>query len=141
LIGIQASGKTTFFKERFFNTHVRISLDLLRTRHRQEVLLHACLATQQRFVVDNTNPAVAERQPLIKAAREARFRVIGYYFQSKVSECIERNAVRTDGRRIPDEGILGTSARMELPSLREGFDELYYVRINEGGFEVEPWKS
>ncbi|MBN1315005.1 MAG: hypothetical protein JXA42_06040 [Anaerolineales bacterium] len=32
-IGIQATGKSTFFKERFFNTHVRISLDLLKTRN------------------------------------------------------------------------------------------------------------
>jgi predicted kinase len=30
-IGIRGSGKTTFFRERFFETHVRISLDLLRT--------------------------------------------------------------------------------------------------------------
>ncbi|MEL6944740.1 MAG: ATP-binding protein, partial [Bacteroidota bacterium] len=30
-IGIQASGKSTFYKERFFNTHVRISMDLLNT--------------------------------------------------------------------------------------------------------------
>ena len=27
-IGIQASGKSTFFKERFFNTHVRINLEM-----------------------------------------------------------------------------------------------------------------
>ncbi|MCB9352743.1 MAG: ATP-binding protein, partial [Lewinellaceae bacterium] len=26
-IGIQASGKSTFYKERFFNSHLRISLD------------------------------------------------------------------------------------------------------------------
>ncbi len=37
--GIQASGKTTFYRERFFDTHVRISLDLLRTRRREQLLL------------------------------------------------------------------------------------------------------
>ncbi len=142
LIGIQASGKTTFYKERFFRTHVRISLDLLQTRHRQDVFLKACLATEQRFVVDNTNPTVAERQPLIQVAREARFRVIGYYFQSRVSDCIGRNAARTEAQRIPDKGILGTAARMERPGFHEGYDELYYVRINaQGEFEVEPWTS
>ncbi|MEN3294973.1 MAG: hypothetical protein V7642_4226, partial [Burkholderiales bacterium] len=36
-IGIQASGKSTFYKERFFDTHVRISMDLLRTRNRESV--------------------------------------------------------------------------------------------------------
>ena len=32
--GIQGSGKTTFYRERFFNTHLRISLDLVKTRER-----------------------------------------------------------------------------------------------------------
>ncbi len=31
-VGAPGSGKTSFFKERFFSTHVRISLDLLKTR-------------------------------------------------------------------------------------------------------------
>ena len=52
LIGIQGSGKSTFYRERFFDTHVRISLDLLRTRHREALLLRACLEGKQRFVVD-----------------------------------------------------------------------------------------
>ena len=34
--GLQASEKSSFFKERFFSTHVRISLDLLKTRNREE---------------------------------------------------------------------------------------------------------
>jgi hypothetical protein len=31
---------------------------------------------------------------------------------------------------------------MELPSLDEGFDQLFYVRIEEGGgFVVEEWQD
>jgi len=29
--GIQASGKSTFYKEQFSRTHIRINLDMLRT--------------------------------------------------------------------------------------------------------------
>jgi len=29
--GIQAVGKSTFYKEHFFTTHVRINLDMLKT--------------------------------------------------------------------------------------------------------------
>ncbi len=29
--GIQATGKSSFYRERFFHTHVRINLDMLRT--------------------------------------------------------------------------------------------------------------
>jgi hypothetical protein len=43
---------------------------------------------------------------------------------------------------VPDRGLFGTRARLELPAYPEGFDELYYVRIGpEGTFVVEPWKS
>ena len=50
-VGIQASGKSTFYKERFFDTHVRLNLDMLRTRHREKLLLRACLEGKQPFVL------------------------------------------------------------------------------------------
>ncbi len=53
--GIQAAGKSTFFKAHFVDTHIRINLDMLRTRHREKLLIAACLQAKQRFVVENTN--------------------------------------------------------------------------------------
>jgi len=76
-IGIQASGKSSFYRERFFNTHVRINLDMLKTAHRQQVLLDACLASKQPFVIDNTNATIAKRSMFISAAKAAGFRVVG----------------------------------------------------------------
>jgi len=61
LIGLQGSGKSTFYREYFFATHVRINLDMLRTRHRETLLLDACLTGGIPFVVDNTNPTIAAR--------------------------------------------------------------------------------
>jgi predicted kinase len=136
-IGLQATGKSSFYKERFFATHVRISLDLLRTRYREKVLLDACLATRQPLVIDNTNPTREERARFITAAREAGFAVHGYYFSSRAEECLERN--RRRGAAIPDLGILSTAKRLERPSLAEGFDTLSYVRLGESGFAVENW--
>jgi predicted kinase len=124
LIGLQASGKSTFFRDRFFNTHVRINLDMLRTRHREKRLIQVCLETQQPFVIDNTNPTKEDRRQYIEAAKEARFRVIGYYLQSKAEECKARNEGRPVCRQVPLAGLLGTYKRLELPSLSEGFDEL-----------------
>jgi len=77
-IGIQGSGKTTFFRERFFDTHVRINLDMLRTRRREALLFKCCLEAGQRFVVDNTNPTPQDRRRYIEPARAKGFRVIGY---------------------------------------------------------------
>jgi len=61
LIGLQGSGKSTFYRERFFATHFRINLDMLRTRRRETLLLDACLAGGIPFVVDNTSPTIAAR--------------------------------------------------------------------------------
>ena len=141
-IGIQASGKSTFFQQRFVDSHVRINLDMLKTRHREERLLETCLATEQPFVIDKTNPTREERAGYIARAHEAGFRVIGYYFQSSIEACKTRNALRTEAAQIPLKGLLGTHARLELPSFEEGFDELHYVRIDDDGhFVVEAWQA
>ncbi len=135
--GLQGAGKSSFYKERFFSTHVRISLDLLRTRNRERRLLALCLETQQRFVVDNTNPTREDRAGYLRAAKAAGFRTVGYYFRSRVEECVPRNADRPGS--VPDVAILSTAKKLEIPSLDEGFDELWYVSICDGGFAVEQW--
>lgn len=138
-VGIQASGKSSFYKERFFATHVRISLDLLRTRNRERRLLTVCLETQQPFVIDNTNPTREERAKYIDAAKSAKYSVVGFYFRSKAEECLTRNQQRTD--QVPDVGILSTAKKLELPTWEEGFDTLKYVRLTEAGFVVEEWND
>ncbi|HYC43382.1 MAG TPA: AAA family ATPase [Noviherbaspirillum sp.] len=135
-IGIQAAGKTTFYLERFFNTHVRISMDLLRTRRRELLLLQACLEAGQRFVVDNTNPTVEERARYIGLARQARFRVVGYFFEPDPPACFERNQKRSRKHLVPPAGLFGTLKRLQRPEPVEGFDELFRVRASGGTFDV-----
>ncbi|HSJ03696.1 MAG TPA: ATP-binding protein, partial [Verrucomicrobium sp.] len=53
--GIPASGKSLFYKQRYADTHVRINLDMLRTRNRESILFRACLEGKAQVVVDNTN--------------------------------------------------------------------------------------
>lgn len=140
--GIQATGKSTFYQKNFFNTHVHINLDLLRTRNREQVFLQACLQTRQRFVVDNTNPTAEERQKYILLAQTKQYEVVGYYFESKIKDAIERNNLRSGKALIPEKGIMGTYHRLEVPSLDEGFDKLFYVRLTHNNcFDIVPWKS
>lgn len=139
--GIQATGKTTFFKENFFRTHVRISMDQLNTRNKENQFLEVCLKTQHPFVVDNTNPSKSEREKYIALARQHKFKVIGYYFQSRIVEAIARNGQREGKEKIPESGIRGTFARLELPAFEEGFDELYYVETTGQGFTVKKWDN
>jgi predicted kinase len=141
-VGIQAVGKSTFYLRRFFRTHVRINLDMLRTRHRERLMVQACQSAKQPFVVDNTNPTIADRQRYIPTARAAGFEVIGYYFQSDVDACLARNDARPDDEQVPEAAILGTYKRLEIPKIEEGFDQLYYVRTGQNGeFVVEEWKD
>lgn len=141
LIGVQATGKSSFVRAHLFDSHVRINLDMLGTRHREELLLEACLAAGQSFVVDNTNASRDERARYLAAARQHGFRTIGYYFQSSIDDALRRNAARTGQQRVPVRGVRGTHARLQLPARDEGFDALHYVRLVDGGFAVEDWQD
>ncbi len=141
LIGLPGSGKSSFYKERFFATHVRISLDLLKTRHREKRFLELCLATHQRFVIDNTNPTRLERARYVEPAKERGFSVVGYYCESKVEDCLRRNAERPGAERVPEVAIFSAAKKLEAPSLSEGFEQLFYVRLEGGRFVVEEWQD
>jgi predicted kinase len=141
-IGIQAAGKSTFFKERFFDTHVRINLDMLKTRHREKLLLDACLQAKQSFVVDNTNPTLYDRKRYIIPAKAAGFKVMGYYFASPLSGALQRNRQREGKQRIPEGGVRATYHKLEMPVCAEGFDRLYYVKTDpQDQFVILEWQD
>ena len=139
-VGIQGSGKSYFYAQRFFNSHVRISLDVLKTRNREARMMQVCLETQQSFVIDNTNPKVSDRTDYIRMAKEKGFRVAGYFFEPNISESLKRNDARKEKERVPKPAIFATLKRLERPSLTEGFDELFSVDIGQAGeFDVQNW--
>jgi predicted kinase len=141
-IGIQGAGKSTFYKERFFDTHMRLNLDMLKTRHREQLLLKAFIEAKQSFVVDNTNVTREQRARYITAAKPARFKIIGYYFETVIEDAMKRNSVRSGKKRIPERGISATYKKLETPSLNEGFDLLYRVHIDSlNNFVVMEWSK
>jgi predicted kinase len=141
-IGIQATGKSAFYQQRFADTHIRLNLDMLKTRRRERILLNACLEAKQPFVVDNTNVTREARAAYISQAKASGFSVIGYYFKSALQSAIERNNQRSGKALIPVRGIVATHRKLELPSYDEGFDRLFYVEIGDnGGFIVKDWSD
>ena len=65
MIGIQGSGKSTFYHKYLANSYVRINLDTLKTRHQEELLISECIKDGKSFAIDNTNPTRADRQRYI----------------------------------------------------------------------------
>lgn len=126
MIGIQGSGKSEFCR-RYLNHFTRINLDTLKTRNREKLAILQCHEAGCDYVVDNTNPTREDRARYIPMAKAKGYRVIGYYMQSVLRDCIARNEQREGRERIPAKAIAMTSNRLELPSYTEGFDELYYV--------------
>jgi predicted kinase len=128
-VGAQGAGKSTFDRERFFDTHVRISLDMLRTRRRERQIFEACLSAQQSLVVDNTNPLAGDRSRYVGPARAAGFRVIAYFFATPLGEAMRRNNLRKLHKKIPAAGVASTFNRLEKPTIEEGFDEIRTVEL------------
>jgi predicted kinase len=131
LVGLQGSGKSTYYREHFAATHVHVSKDLMpNTRNRdakQQQMIDEALTRGQSVVVDNTNPTPAVRAPLIATARRHRVRVVGYFFEIAVKEAVARNRGREGRARVPDVAIFVTAKKLVAPNFQEGFDEIHVV--------------
>lgn len=146
LVGLQASGKTSFYRANFAATHAHVSRDNFRNNRdptrRQMVLLQGALRAGKPVVVDNTNPTAADRAPLIALAKALHLPVVGYYFASTLGECAARNQGRTGKARVPDVALYATLEKLQRPSRAEGFDRLHHVRPDgAGGWEVGDWRE
>lgn len=144
LIGLQASGKSTFYRLHLAETYVLVSKDLLRNNsrpaRRQAQLITEALTADRSVAVDNTNVTVELRKELIDHGRSYGAQVTGYYFAARLADCLARNAERTGKDRVPDVGLFSTVKALVRPSYSEGFDRLFYVSIGEdGAFAVQPW--
>jgi predicted kinase len=144
LVGLQASGKSSFYRARFAATHELVSKDLLRNNskpeRRQRQLIEEALAAGRSVVVDNTNATPELRAPLIALGQQHGATVTGYYFAAEVAGCLARNRAREGRARVPDVAIFATRKILVPPTRAEGFDALFVVRLEQGGgFAVEAW--
>lgn len=142
LVGLQASGKTTFCHQWFGEPHVLVSKDRFprSARHkqaRQMRLVEEALAAGRSVAVDNTNPSPEEWAPLVAAGRAHGARVVAYWFPPDLAGTLRRNAGRTGRERVPDVGVHATWRRLRRPGPADGFDAVYEVRFDgRGGFVV-----
>jgi predicted kinase len=146
LVGLPASGKSTFCRERLADTHVVVSKDLMPRMKdrdaRQRQLIAQALADGRSVVVDNTSPRRADRAPLVELGRAAGAVLVCCFFSSRVTECLVRNRQREGRARVPEVAIFTAAKRLERPSRAEGFDALYQVLLlRPSGFEVTEFRD
>jgi predicted kinase len=132
LSGIQGAGKSTYCREHYWDTHIRINYDMLKTRHRETLLVDAMIEAKQPFVVDNTNATHEDRARYILPSRKAGFRLIGLEFIVTVDLALQRNERRMGKMRIPEIAIRGTERRLEPLDYQEGFDQIFHIRSLDG---------
>jgi hypothetical protein len=62
--------------------------------------------------------------------------------ESKLADCLVRNQQRTGKECVPNVALYATRKRLELPTLAEGYDQLFFVRTLGGEqFEVLDWQE
>jgi predicted kinase len=130
--GLPAAGKSTYYREHFASTHAHVSKDLMpnaaRRDEKQQRLVEQALAAGRSVVVDNTNPTIAVRAPLIAIGRRHGARVVGYFFDCPIRACVMRNRNREGKERVPNVAIFTTAKKLVAPTIDEGFDEVRVIQ-------------
>ena len=135
-VGLQGSGKTTYYHEHFAATHVHVSKDLMphaRDREAKQMMqIDEALSAGLSVVVDNTSPTIQSRAPLIAAGKRHGARVIAVYFDPHIPTVLARNQKREGRARVPVPAIFATKKKMVVPTVAEGFDDVRVVTMTNG---------
>lgn len=126
LIGIPASGKTTFYNDKFSDTHLRINLDTLGRRSREKAIFETAIKNKIKICIDNTNVTIKNRKKYIPLLKENNYKIIAIYFLPNLEQAIKWNKQRK--RTIPECAIKKYNIDIVAPSKNEGFDEIFIVQ-------------
>ena len=133
LIGLPGAGKTTFYNQNFAASHRHVSKDLWPNaparESRQRRVLAEILGEGASVVVDNTNPSIADRAPIIAIARTCGAHIVGYFFDVTTRQAVARNAVRAGKQKVPNVAIFTVAKKLQPPTRAEGFDQLFRVTL------------
>lgn len=140
--GLQAAGKTSFYRERFAASNVHISKDAWpnarNKQQRQQRLIEQHLRAGHSVVVDNTNPTPSDRAPLIELGLALGARLLCYSFIVTVEQALIRNADRTGRACVDNVAIYSVAKRLVPPRTTEGFEQCFEVELTDAGFVVRP---
>lgn len=135
-VGMQGAGKTEYYSRYFSDAYVRIGLDELGTRQAERAVIRECIADRSSYVLDSQNLTRENRRRYFPKAKEAGYRIIGYYFPTTVEASLEHARLNFD--KTAEKRQKKAFDRIEPPEYNEGYDELYTVTLHrDGSFTTE----
>lgn len=153
LCGVPTSGKSTYYKQHGFDEsdYVLISSDhfidhaakLLSMTYdavfsdhikwatqQMEYFLDICISYDKNIVCDQTNLTPKTRKQKLKKIPN-HYKKIAVYFEISEEESMIRNQKRK-GKIIPPNVLLSMHKSFVIPTLEEGFDQIYNASLQTG---------
>jgi tRNA uridine 5-carbamoylmethylation protein Kti12 len=127
--GSPASGKTTLSKKITKEQNaIRLSFDELGCFQHKELipLIIQALQSNNSVVVDALFTRISQRKLILDATKDINCRHILIHMNTPLEECIRRNAQRPNP--LPDFMVRDIYNSIELPTLDEGWDEIWYYK-------------
>lgn len=141
LIGIPGSGKSDFYVNRFLSSHIHFIPSMFKMHEKYFSFFEVCLNSHVPLILDSSVLTFEERARFIKPAKNSGYKVIGYYFKSSIKDALKRNERKPLAAQAQIAEIVEKHHYLQIPGLNEGFNELYYVRINsQNKFMISEWK-
>lgn len=143
LIGLPASGKTTFCNQLWKNTNsLIISPDSIRKMllnsslsgvyFKQEIesivwisiieLLNSTCQLQKNIIYDATNISIKSRENILLILKKYNYEIIGIYLDTSLESIYERDKIRQE--KVGKDVINRMVASFQLPTLDEGFTKI-----------------
>lgn len=130
LTGIPGSGKSTIAATKFHD-HIRINLDTLKSRPKEKLAIIDALESGQSVVIDSTNTTRKVRARYVEIARACGVRIRSVFVKSPIDVALSNNRQRLGPERVPDYVVRIYNAKLEPPSVEEGFESCEVVEAME----------